>query len=255
MPDVSGKFSLLPSYKAVSGQTIRTEQHNPPLEDIAQALTNRLPRDGSAPMTGNLPMGGRKITNIGAGSAPGDAVRRDQVIQAIGKGKLLLVNAAGDGLDYKDPADFATKAQGERAESASPPGMVAHFAMQTPPTGWLKADGGTSSRTGEAALFAAIGTRFGSGDGSTTFNRPDLRGEFVRGWADGRGVDGGRSIGSWQGDMFKSHTHIVRTLGGSYFQHGGNGGSNAQFKDTESLATGGSETRPRNVALLACIKT
>ena len=79
MPRTGGSYSLPPSYKATSGQTIRTEQHNPPLEDIAQALTGSLPRDGSAPMTANLPMNGQKVTNLGAGTAASDAVRRDQV--------------------------------------------------------------------------------------------------------------------------------------------------------------------------------
>lgn len=79
MPRVSGTYSLPPSYRATSGQTIRTEQHNPPLEDIAVALTGSVPRDGSAPMTGNLPMNGLRITNMGAATQASDAVRRDQV--------------------------------------------------------------------------------------------------------------------------------------------------------------------------------
>lgn len=79
MPRSSGIFSLIPSYKAVSGQLIKTEQHNPPLEDIAEGLTGSLPRDGSAPMTGNLPMNSNKITNLAAASSPSDAVRFDQV--------------------------------------------------------------------------------------------------------------------------------------------------------------------------------
>lgn len=79
MPRTAGTYSLPPSYKATSGQTIRTEQHNPPLEDIAQALTDSLPRDGSAAMTGNLPMNGKKVTGLGAGTSDADAVRRDQV--------------------------------------------------------------------------------------------------------------------------------------------------------------------------------
>lgn len=79
MPRVNGIYSLPPSYKAVSGQTIRTEQHNPPLEDIAAALTASLPRDGSAAMTGNLPMGANKITGIAAATNNGDVPRYDQV--------------------------------------------------------------------------------------------------------------------------------------------------------------------------------
>jgi hypothetical protein len=65
---------------ATSGQNIKTEQLNPPLEDIAQALTDSLPRDGSAGMTGNLPMNSKKITGLASGTADGDAVRRDQVL-------------------------------------------------------------------------------------------------------------------------------------------------------------------------------
>lgn len=75
----SGIYNLPPSYRATSGQTIRTEQHNPPLEDIAQALTDSLPRSGVAPMTGNLPMGGRKVTNMAPATLPGDAVNFGQL--------------------------------------------------------------------------------------------------------------------------------------------------------------------------------
>ena len=68
-----------PGYFAVDGTTIEVSQHNPPLEDIAQALTDSLPRDGSAPMTGNLAMGSNKITNLAAATNPADAVRFDQL--------------------------------------------------------------------------------------------------------------------------------------------------------------------------------
>ncbi|MBP2632150.1 MAG: Tail Collar domain protein [Firmicutes bacterium] len=88
---------------------------------------------------------------------------------------------------------------------AVPAGAVEYFARISAPAGWLKADGSAVSRTDYANLFAAIGTTFGIGDGNTTFNLPDLRGEFVRGFDDGRGVDSSRSLGSWQVDSFKSH--------------------------------------------------
>lgn len=60
-------------------------------------------------------------------------------------------------------------------------GMVAAFAANAAPTGWLAADGGLISRVTYARLFSRIGTTFGAGDGSTTFALPDMRGEFVRG--------------------------------------------------------------------------
>lgn len=65
-------------------------------------------------------------------------------------------------------------------------GMVAHFAMETAPSGWLACNGAAVSRTIYATLFGRIGTTFGAGNGSTTFNLPDLRGEIIRGYPDGR---------------------------------------------------------------------
>ena len=89
------------------------------------------------------------------------------------------------------PADLSAA-----IESSVPSGTVFHFAGQTAPAGWLKANGAAVSRTAYAALFAAIGTTYGAGDGRSTFNLPDLRGEFIRGWDDGRGIDRGRALGS-----------------------------------------------------------
>jgi hypothetical protein len=79
MPRSSGIFTLVPGYFATDGTTIEVSQHNPPLEDIAQALTDSLPRDGSAPMTGNLAMGSKKITGLAAATLASDAVRFDQL--------------------------------------------------------------------------------------------------------------------------------------------------------------------------------
>lgn len=135
-------------------------------------------------------------------------------------------------------------------------GQVAAFAANTPPSGWLKANGAAVNRTTYAALFARIGTTFGNGNGSTTFNLPDLRGEFIRGWADDRTVDTGRVFGSAQADELKSHFHLVKKFnrqvgtGAGFFALDDNGTDGSE--NTE--ATGGTETRPRNVALLYCIK-
>ncbi len=139
-----------------------------------------------------------------------------------------------------------------------PPGSVLAFAAVTAPAGYLACNGALVSRSTYAALFAAVGTTYGVGDGATTFALPDLRGEFVRGWDNGRGVDAGRALGSAQADELEAHTHAVST-GVSNNQGGapmGFAGSSVQ--DTLSMtssATGGTETRPRNVALLYIIKT
>jgi microcystin-dependent protein len=141
------------------------------------------------------------------------------------------------------------------ASDLTPAGTVIWTARSTAPTGYLKANGAAISRSTYATLFSAIGTTYGAGDGSTTFNLPDLRGEFIRGWDDGRGIDSGRVFGSAQADAFKSHTH-------TYSQDGfpGNNvtGGPSPINDSNETgntgATGGTETRPRNIALLACIR-
>lgn len=89
--------------------------------------------------------------------------------------------------------------------------MLGYFPTTTAPPGWLKANGAAVSRTTYAALFNRIGTTHGAGDGSTTFNVPDMRGEFARGLDDGRGVDTGRVLGSAQADQNASHTHTGTT--------------------------------------------
>lgn len=136
-----------------------------------------------------------------------------------------------------------------------PAGAVLPFAMLTAPPGWLPCDGREVSRIQYAKLFAAIGIRFGVGDGITTFNLPDLRGEFVRGWDNGRGVDPGRQFGSWQEDEIKAHSHQYSLRTGTVTTGvGGSSGTSSSSTTGTTQETGGSETRPRNVALLYCIK-
>lgn len=139
-----------------------------------------------------------------------------------------------------------------------PAGAVQTFAFSAVPASWLKCNGAAVSRTAYADLFTAIGTSWGPGDGSTTFNLPDLRGEFVRGWDDARGVDAGRVLGSAQGDMFKAHTHDMGSEaggGGNYPTVVDSAGVDETQSGNPTTSTGGAETRPRNVALAYCIKT
>ncbi|WP_208442322.1 phage tail protein [Bartonella raoultii] len=88
-----------------------------------------------------------------------------------------------------------------------PAGFIGTFAMQAIPSGWLLCDGSAYSRSFYSDLFAAIGTTWGSGDGLRTFNVPDLRGMFLRGFDDGRNIDRGRSFASVQQDLIQSHHH------------------------------------------------
>jgi hypothetical protein len=138
-----------------------------------------------------------------------------------------------------------------------PAGAVQAFAMNSSPSGWLAANGSNVSRTTYAALFSAIGTTYGTGNGSTTFTLPDLRGYFVRGsGTNSDGVAAG-TFGNKQTDDFKSHTHTDN--GGytaneyDYSPGEGHPGLRKSFNIVTG-ATGGTETRPRNIAMLYCIK-
>lgn len=144
--------------------------------------------------------------------------------------------------------------------NATPAGAIQFFAMETAPVGWLKANGAEVSRVIYANLYAAIGTRFGAGNGKTTFNLPDLRGEFLRGFDDGRGVDIDRTLGDYQEDSLKSHNHCLSTfkpVNASIYKPISKGAELSSVgvgEDVITSDTGESETRPRNIALLACIK-
>jgi len=142
--------------------------------------------------------------------------------------------------------------------AAVPVGSVTMYAANTAPTGWLECSGAAVSRTTYAGLFTAIGTVFGVGDGSTTFNLPDMRGEFARGWDNGRGIDSGRAFGSAQGQAIEAHVHSITPPSatddtGSGLTTTGTGGAET-ITPYNTASTGGTETRPRNIALMFIIK-
>jgi microcystin-dependent protein len=157
-----------------------------------------------------------------------------------------------------------------------PAGAVMPFAMNSAPTGWLAADGAAVSRSTYATLFAAISTAHGSGDGSTTFNLPDLRGIFVRG-SGAQTISETSYSGTFavkQGDQNKAHRHFLfnndsianTAISASLFaaKYGsvtGSSGLNYQINGSSlepelapSSENGGDESRPANIALLYCIK-
>ena len=133
-------------------------------------------------------------------------------------------------------------------------GAITFFATTSPPTGWLAANGAAVNRTTYSALFSVIGTTYGAGDGSTTFNLPDLRGEFIRGWDNNRGLDAGRVFGSTQEGSIQSHSHGILSSGESGTTGNYIAGASTYNREIATMTTGSSETRPRNIALLACIK-
>ena len=158
------------------------------------------------------------------------------------------------------------------AESSSgvPAGAIMAFAMNSAPDGWLKANGQAVSRSTYSRLFAAIGTLYGAGNGTSTFNLPDLRGEFLRGFDDGRGVDAGRTIGSAQKGTIIAFddSGTAATVDSARGTLAGISGDPYQVSDYSSVSlsytasnilssttlASGAVTRPRNISQLFCIK-
>jgi hypothetical protein len=140
-----------------------------------------------------------------------------------------------------------------------PSGAIMDFAMNAAPTGWLACDGAAISRTTYAALFAAIGTTWGAGDGSTTFNLPDMRGYFRRGV--GTNSDG-TAAGAFAAKVIDATRYDGNVLVGSRATSGHNSGLAAGgaynvvglvSDSTPSIQN--TESRPKNIAVLTCIKT
>ena len=152
----------------------------------------------------------------------------------------------------------------------TPPGTISAFAGNTIPVGWKICDGSAISRTSYNGLFTAIGIKWGQGDGSSTFNLPDLRGRFLRGVDGSAGNDPdanartalyiggniGNNVGSYQSDELKAHKHNYNGWYGPYGNPatgtGGNG--NTTSISIESTSTGGTETRPKNAYVIYIIK-
>lgn len=191
MPWVSGSYTK--GNSATGGWTgdaslgigIEAGRHDTQDNDFATGINNCLAKDGSNAATGNLDLGNHKITNLAGGTANADAINVAQLNALI------------------------------------PPGSVITTAATSAPSGWLLCSGAAVSRTTYAALFAVIGTTYGAGDGSTTFNLPDLRGRVAAGLDNMGGTDAGRldwanTIGTTGGAQnhtlttaeMPSHTHI-----------------------------------------------
>lgn len=161
-----------------------------------------------------------------------------------------------------------------------PTGTVISFPSSSVPDGFIKCNGATLPESTYPELFLIIGRTYGGSSVSSTFSVPDLRGEFIRGWDDGRNVDSGRAIGSYQSDMLGSHNHSGSTNAAGNHRHGvptADVDANNSYGKFDPATTGskpdtytsyagnhshslsinysgGSETRPRNIAMMYCIK-
>lgn len=142
--------------------------------------------------------------------------------------------------------------------SSTPVGAILPFPKAEVLAGYLELDGSVHSSAAYPDLSSYLGTTYNKGgEPEGYFRLPDYRGEFLRGWDHGRGVDAGRVLGSLQADEFKAHSHMVPNnpansqSGGSQDGGEGNGG---YYEGSRTALEGGAETRPRNLAVMWCIK-
>lgn len=163
------------------------------------------------------------------------------------------ISTADDNTSDPDTGGANWTAFAVGAAPTIPSGQVNYFAASAPPSGFLECNGASLSTTTYAALFAAIGYVWG-GSGSS-FNIPDLRGFFIRGWDHGIGRDPSRAFASFQASAFAAHTHTFAVKSGDTsgpFAADGSGTTSGSGT-TDSTGTG-TDTRPANFALLPCIK-
>jgi microcystin-dependent protein len=151
-----------------------------------------------------------RLYSNGAVTAAGTRLATTADVNAVSNSLTNAISSAAN-TAYSNAVSYANQ--------VLPSGSITAFAGNTAPNSWFECDGSAKSRSTYSTLFAVIGTLYGAGDGSTTFNLPDLRGEFIRGWDHGRGVDSGRTLGSFQDESFKAHTHSGTTSSAGSHTH------------------------------------
>jgi hypothetical protein len=139
-----------------------------------------------------------------------------------------------------------------QVDALFPAGKVEMFAMASLPSTHFPCDGAWKNKADEPRLWAALGGLYG--ETSTQFRLPDFRGEFLRGWDAGKGVDPGRAMGVWQNHAYEDHQHVVNLqqlnsnseIGYGRLSTGGQGPEGTIPDINTNVAGKGGETRPRN---------
>jgi microcystin-dependent protein len=196
----SGTYNLPAGNPVVSGATITSSWANTTMQNIADGLTQSVASDGQTPMTGALNMANNKITSVTDPTNAQDAATKSYV-DAVG----FTVAPGTSGNVLTSNGTIWTSA----AATTIPAGSMQMWPTATAPTGYLLCAGAAVSRTTYAALYAVIGTTYGVGDGTTTFNVPDLRGRSPF------GVSGSYALASTGGSadaVVVSHNHTAASV-------------------------------------------
>ncbi|WP_260733503.1 phage tail protein [Escherichia coli] len=183
---------------------------------------------------------------LGGAHIQPDPKKTDQLLTALRALLLSRKNPFGD-IKLDGTVQKALENLGLGEGSALPVGVPVPWPSATPPTGWLKCNGAAFSAEEYPELAKAYPTN----------KLPDLRGEFIRGWDDGRGVDSSRGLLTSQDHLFASHGHWFDKYyaltgfdptGGRFVVTADAFGELITANSISTVSVGGSETRPRNVA-------
>ena len=207
---------------------------------------------------------GRQPANAILTALAGLATAADKLpyFTGVDRAALTALTSVGRAILSKPSTQGVLDYLGLGEGSALPVGVPVPWPSATPPTGWLKCNGAAFDKV----KYPHLATAYPSG------KLPDLRGEFIRGWDDGRGIDAGRALLSIQTGMLEKHRHIVVANDGydskeewelaTIFRRAYTQGRGLDAADAGGTLipsptlhtrgsignTGGSETRPRNIA-------
>lgn len=171
----SGTYVVPNTFSA--GQVIAASAENENFSDAGSEITNSLPRDGQAGMTGQF-----KATS-GTAPLPSITFTSDPTTGFYRKSSGVI------GIAVSGAEVGSISSAGLTITGVTPIGAGMDYWGTTAPTGWIFPYGQAVSRTTYALLFAAIGTTYGIGDGTTTFNLPDKRDKASFAKGDMGGVD------------------------------------------------------------------
>lgn len=205
---------------AANSINISSSRMDAEMDGFAVGLTNCITKDGQSTPSANIPFNNKKLTGVADPTAAQDAATKAYVDTtaaaegAIADGSLTTAKYADDSVTNPKIADDAVEAaqvadgaigtaalvdggvtQAKLAAGINPIGSVIDFVGISAPSGWLLCFGQAISRTTYSALFAITSTTYGNGNGSTTFNLPDLRGRVTAGTDNMGGTPANRLTG------------------------------------------------------------
>lgn len=213
--DTTGNFSRVHNWEddRLNDIDIVSDRHDEEDDNFAEGLTNCVCKDGRSIMSGNLNLGGYRISNLANAAASSDAVNKNQMEQALLNLENSLTSLIKENVNRRACiGDIKASTQTENHGN------------------WILCDGQAVSRAVYADLFNLIGTSFGEGNGVTTFNVPDYRGKFLR----GLGGNSAENMYTTQSEGLPNITGSIEGYELGQYNYGGGAGASGAFSASKS---------------------